>query len=134
MSSNNSAAQINPTRGDINNAKPVSLALTQFTPSPNSCPADSIELASPTPMMDPTSACELDAGRPRYHVPRFQMIAEINNAKTMANPAPDPTLSTSSTGSNARTAKATPPPDCSTPMRFQQPDHTTAMLGFREWV
>ena len=54
-------------------------------------------------MMEPISVWELEAGRPKYQVPRFQMIAEISRANTMANPAPDPTLSTSSTGNNART-------------------------------
>ena len=88
------------------------------------------ELASPTPMIEPISVCELEAGRPRYHVPRFQMIAEISSANTMAKPAPDPTLSTSSTGSSARTPNATAPLDVSTPIRFQQPDHTTATFGF----
>jgi hypothetical protein len=35
--------------------------------------------------------CELDAGRPRYQLPRFQMIAAISSAKTMAKPAELPT-------------------------------------------
>ncbi len=34
-------------------------------------------LASPTPMMEPTMVCVLDDGRPRYHVPRFQMMAAV---------------------------------------------------------
>ena len=59
------------------------------------------EFAIPTPRMDPMSVCELEAGSPRYHVPRFQMIAERSKAKTMAKPEAEPTLSTNSTGSNA---------------------------------
>ncbi len=59
------------------------------------------------------------------------MIAASNSAKTIANPAPDPTFNTSSTGNSARTPKATPPVDTKTPIKFQQPDHTTATYGFR---
>ncbi len=59
------------------------------------------------------------------------MMAEISSAKTMAKPAPDPTLSTSSTGSSASTPNATAPDDVKTPIRFQQPDQTTATIGFR---
>jgi hypothetical protein len=39
------------------------------------------------PMMEPISVSELDVGKPRYHVPRFRMIAETRSEKTMAKPA-----------------------------------------------
>src|ERR1700683_4426905 len=131
MSSNSAAAQTKPTRGETSKDKPTSFAFTQFTPSPNSCPFANSEFANPTPMMEPISACELEAGKPRYQVPRFQMMAAINSANTMAKPAPDPTLSTNSTGSNASTPNATAPLEVNTPMRFQQPDQTTATIGLR---
>ena len=86
-------------------------------------------LAMPTPMMEPISVCELDDGRPRYHVPRFQMMAAARSAKTMANPAPLPTCKISSTGSNEMIPNATPPVDNTTPKKFQKPDHTTATCG-----
>src|ERR1700733_10515029 len=105
-------------------------ALAQLTPSPKTCP-EIKELANPTPMIDPIKVCELEAGNPRYQVPTFQMIAEINKAKTMANPAPDPTFSTSSTGSKAITPKATAPVELSTPSRFHIPDQVTAIQGLR---
>ncbi len=54
-------------------------------------------------MMEPTSVCELDAGRPNHHVPRFHRMAATSSAKTMENPEPELTLRTSSTGSSART-------------------------------
>ena len=38
-------------------------------------------------MIEPISVCELDAGRPSYQVPRFQMIAAISSANTIAKPA-----------------------------------------------
>ena len=77
-------------------------------------------------MIEPISVCELDAGRPSYQVPRFQMIAEARIANTIAAPAPDPTWMTSSTGSSATIPKATAPFESSTPVRFMRPDHTTA--------
>src|ERR1700693_3173199 len=134
MSSNSPAAQTKPTSGEISSDKPTSLALTQLTPSPNSCPFANSEFASPTPIMEPISACELEAGKPRYQVPRFQTMAAIRSANTMANPAPDPTLSTNSTGSKESTPNATAPFDVKTPIRFQQPDQTTATIGLRLWV
>ena len=37
----------------------------------------------PTPIIEPISVCELDEGNPKYHVPRFQMMAAVNSAKTI---------------------------------------------------
>ena len=73
----------------------------------------------PTPIIEPIRVWELEAGRPRYQVPTFQMMAEINSANTIANPAPEPTLITSSTGSSDTMLKATAPDDSNTPSRFQ---------------
>src|SRR6202035_4639209 len=104
-----------PTIGETIRELNTSDALLQLTPSPKTCPEIN-ELASPTPMMEPIKVCELEAGSPRYHVPTFQMIAEIKSAKTMANPAPEPTLSPNSTGSSATTPNATAPLELSTPI------------------
>ncbi len=52
----------------------------------------------------------------------------------MAKPAPDPTFSTSSTGSSATMLNATAPEEVSTPRRFQMPDQTTATVGRSVWV
>src|SRR5215467_5673281 len=128
-----SAAAQNPTTGDSSSAWPISVAFDQSTPDVPSCPRISA-LAMPTPMMEPISVCELDAGRPRYQVQMFQMIAEISSANTMAKPAPEPTLTTSSTGSKARIPNATSPLEIITPNRFQHPDQTTAIVGFKLWV
>ena len=43
----------------------------------------------PTPMMEPTMVCELEAGSPNHQVPRFHRMAAISSAKTMAKPAPE---------------------------------------------
>ena len=88
----------------------------------------------PTPITDPIKVCELDAGNPKYHVPRFQMIADTSRAKTMAKPALLPTCRMSSTGSNEIMAKATRPLETRTPRKFQKPDQTTAICGSSEWV
>ena len=78
--------------------------------------------------------CELEAGSPNHQVLRFQTMAAISRAKTIAKPAPELTWSISSTGSSVITAKATVPEENSTPSRLQMPDQTTAMLGSSEWV
>ena len=77
-------------------------------------------------MIEPISVCELDAGRPNYQVPRFQMIAAISSANTMAKPALLPTCRISSTGSSEMMPKATAPEEASTPRRLKKPDQTTA--------
>src|ERR1700744_1948913 len=89
---------------------------------------------SPTPMMDPMSVCELDDGSPKYHVPRFQMIAAMSSANTMAKPAPLPTCKMSSTGRSETMPNATAPLDTNTPRKLKAPDHTTAKLGDNECV
>ena len=78
--------------------------------------------------------CELEAGRPNHQVLRFQRIAAMSSAKTMANPAPELTCRINSTGSSVMTVKATVPLEVSTPARLHIPDHTTAMFGSSEWV
>ncbi len=84
--------------------------------------------------MEPISVCELDEGSPRYQVPRFQMMAAISKANTIAKPALLPTCSINSTGSREMMPKATTPVEVSTPAKFHKPDHTTAMVGLSEFV
>ena len=55
-------------------------------------------------MMEPTMVWELEAGRPNHQVLRFQMMAAISSAKTMAKPAPELTWRISSTGSSVMMA------------------------------
>ena len=45
----------------------------------------------PTPMIQPIKVCELEAGRPKYQVPRFYIMAAISSANTIAKPALLPT-------------------------------------------
>ena len=79
-------------------------------------------------MTEPISVCELDDGSPKYQVPRFQMIAAVSSANTIANPAPPPTCRMSSTGSSEMIPNATVPVETSTPMKFHIPDQTTAIV------
>src|SRR5580700_4020165 len=96
--------------------------------------ADISWLAMPTPMIEPISVWELDAGRPKYQVLRFQMMAATSSAKTIANPALLPTCRINSTGRREIIPKATKPEELTTPRKFQKPDHTTARCGSSECV
>jgi hypothetical protein len=51
----------------------TSFALVQSTPDVPLRPCSNA-LVTPTPMMEPTRVCELDAGRPKDQVPRFQRL------------------------------------------------------------
>ena len=79
----------------------------------------------PTWMIEPISVCELEAGNPNHQVPRFHRIAAINNANTMAKPAPLPTCKINSTGSSETMPNATAPDDNRTPSKLKllRPDH-----------
>ena len=91
-------------------------------------------LARPTPITEPISVCELEAGRPSDQVPRFQRIAAISSANTIAKPAPEPTCRISSTGSSVMMLYATAPLDVRTPRKLKTPDQTTANVGGNECV
>src|ERR1700687_5007190 len=83
------AASAKPNKGDSSRAFPILPACDQSTPEVPSRPR-SRALVMPTPIMDPIRVCELEAGRPKYQVPTFQMMAAISRANTMAKPAPLP--------------------------------------------
>src|SRR6202451_1229037 len=127
------AASAKPNKGDSSSALAILVAWDQSTPEVPSRPR-SRALVMPTPMIDPIRVCELDAGRPKYQVPTFQMIAAIKSANTMAKPAPLPTWRINSTGSSEMMPKATAPDDHNTPRRFHMPDHTTAIFAGRDRV
>src|ERR1700679_3272484 len=89
---------------------------------------------SPTPMMDPMRVCELEDGSPKYHVPKFQMIAAMSSANTIAKPAPLPTCKMSSTGRSETMPNATAPLETRSPRKLKVPDQMTAKLGGNECV
>src|SRR5215475_11508222 len=133
MKISSTAAAQKPTTGENNNAWPISVALPQSTPDVPSCPRISA-LAIPTPIMEPISVWELEAGSPRYQVPRFQIIAAISKANTIAKPAALPTCRISSTGKSETIPNATAPDEISTPKKLNTPDQTTATGAGSEWV
>src|SRR5579863_7714393 len=129
ITSSSSPAQTKPMSGEKTSAASVSCTFAQLTPSPKVCEPKIIEFASPTPTIEPISVCVLEAGSPKYHVPTFQIIAEMSSEKTIAKPDDEPTLITSSTGSSATMPNATAPLESSTPVKFQRPDQITATHG-----
>ena len=70
------AASAKPNSGDSSSALAILVACDQSTPEVPSRPR-SRALVMPTPMIDPIRVCELEAGKPKYQVPTFQMIAAI---------------------------------------------------------
>src|SRR3984885_2472672 len=131
--SNRIAARPKPNSGESKSALPIEVAWVQSTPEVPLRPCNSA-LAMPTPITEPISVCELEAGRPNDQVPRFQMMAAIKSANTMAKPALLPTCRISSTGSSETMPNATAPDDHNTPNRLNMPDHTTAILAGSERV
>src|SRR5580698_9559699 len=129
--SRSNAAQTNPTIGEISSERKTLPACPQSTPLVPLFTAMSW-LAKPTPMMEPMSVWELDAGRPNHQVTKYHKIADTSRAKTIEKPAPRPTCRISSTGRSETTAKATAPEDNNTPIKFQIPDLTTATCGSSE--
>src|SRR6185503_4582292 len=119
--------------GESSSDQPTFVACAQSTPLVPSRPCISA-FATPTPMIDPISVCDEDAGRPSHHVPRFHKIAAISSANTIAKPAPEPTCRINSTGSSEMMPNATAPLDNSTPRKLKQPDQTTATFGGSECV
>src|ERR1039457_230823 len=120
-SRNRTAAAVKPMIGEISSTLKTLVACSQSTPEVP-LRAFICWLATPTPMIEPTIVCELEAGSPNHHVLRFHRIAAINNANTIAKPAPELTCKISSTGSSVITLKATAPEDTSTPARLHNPD------------
>jgi hypothetical protein len=127
------AASAKPNTGESRSERPILPACAQSTPLVPER-AVMIWFAMPTPMIEPIKVCELEAGRPNHQVPRFHRIAATNNAKTIANPAPEPTCKINSTGSSETMPNATAPVELTTPAKFQKPDQTTAICGSRECV
>ena len=89
-------------------------------------------------MIAPISVCELDAGRPKYHVPTFHRMAPTSSARTIARPALGPFATSSSTGRSSMMPIATAiPPSAAenmTPAKLNRPDKTTASVGRSEFV
>jgi hypothetical protein len=79
--------------------------------------------------MEPIMVCELETGRPRHQVAKFQSTEATSKAKTIEKPEPLDTLRMSATGRSETIENATVPELVRTPMKFHKPDHTTATCG-----
>ena len=79
------AAHTKPTSGDSRSDLPTPTACAKSTPLVPVV-GEINWFAIPTPMIEPISVCELDDGRPRYHVPSFQLMAATRRADTIATP------------------------------------------------
>ena len=92
ISSSSPNAQTKPTSGL--NSSAFSTPIAWFQSTPDVCdPAGAMNwFASPTPMIEPISACDELLGRPSAQVPRFQMMAASNRAKIIGIPGPGPHL------------------------------------------
>ena len=80
-----SAATAKPASGESSSDRPMSIAFCQFTPSASDTWV-SRALARPTPRIEPIRVCELEAGMPKYQVPRFQAMAEVSRENTITRP------------------------------------------------
>ena len=83
IASSSSAERAKPNSGENSSASPTLVTWSQSTPAVPFWPR-MIALATPTPTIDPIRVCELEAGMPIHQVPRFQMIAEMSSANTIA--------------------------------------------------
>ncbi|MNI98114.1 hypothetical protein D3C73_1568920 [compost metagenome] len=81
-------------------------------------------MVKPIPIIAPISVWELDAGKPKYQVPRFQIIAANSIENTMARPCDEPMLSSRSVGNICTMAYATLRPPSKTPKKL----NTAAMI------
>ena len=83
IASSSSAERKKPNSGENSSASPTFVTWSQSTPEVPSLPRINA-LATPTPTIEPIRVCELEAGMPSHHVPRFQMIAAMSSANTIA--------------------------------------------------
>ena len=83
MTSSSTAERTKPNSGENKSASPTFVTWSQSTPEVPSLPRINA-LATPTPTIEPISVCELEAGMPSHQVPRFQMIAAMSSANTIA--------------------------------------------------
>ena len=88
----------------------------------------------PTPMIEPISVCELEAGKPEppgAEIPDDrgdQQREDHREARAAAD------LQNQLDRQQRNDAEATAPLEASTPRKFQKPDQTTAMCGSSECV
>ena len=90
-------------------------------------------ITSETPSIEPMRVCELDAGSPIYHVPKFQMIAAIKSDRTTQIPKDIEEFAIFSSGRSFIIPMATPVPPMATQRKLKNAARTTAFRGSREF-
>jgi hypothetical protein len=76
-------ARTKPNSGENESASSILVIWSQSTPAVPFWPR-TIAFATPTPTIEPIRVCELEAGMPNHQVLRFQMIAAMSSANTIA--------------------------------------------------
>ena len=77
--------------------------------------------------------CELDAGMPRYQVPKFQMIAAMRSERTAHIPNAILECAILSRGRSFMIPIATPVPPTTTQRKLKNAASATAFLGASEF-
>ena len=85
-------------------------------------------------MSAPIKQCELELGRPNHQVPIFQNRAAMNSETSIATAGPPSGGVSTSAGNNSTSAYATAIPPTRTPVKFMNPDQTTAATGGKDLV
>ena len=122
-------ASTNPTKGERRRDSKVSITL---------CHGSITELSenfitSDTPSIEPIRVCELDAGSPMYHVPKFQIIAAIRSERTAQIQNAIPELAILSRGRSFIIPIATQVPQTTTPKKLKNAARRTAFLALSEF-
>jgi hypothetical protein len=86
-----------------------------------------------TQRIDPISVCELEAGSPIYHVPKFQMIAAMRRERTAQTQKAILELAIFSRGRSFMIPIATPVPQTTTPRKLKNAASRTAFFAESEF-
>lgn len=122
-------ARRNPTKGEKRSDSNVSITLCQGSLTLESI----IFITSETPRIEPISVCELDAGSPRYQVPKFQIIAAMRSESTTQTQNTMLELPIFSSGRSFMIHIATPVPPMITPKKLKNAANMTAFFGVSEF-
>lgn len=90
-------------------------------------------MTSETHKIEPMRVCELEAGSPIYHVPKFQMIAAISRESTAHMPNARLEFAILSNGRSFMIPIATHVPPTTTPRKLKNAARRTAFFGAREF-
>lgn len=90
-------------------------------------------ITSETQSIEPTSVCELDAGIPRYQVPKFHRIAAMSRASTAQTQNAIDSWAIFSRGRSFIIPMATPVPPITTQRKLKNAARITDFFAEREF-